>query len=95
MALSIITTIINICFVDLLVLLLLLLLLSLLLLLLLIRGSQTDPTQMMGSAVFWAASEFVGLFVGFPVASLPGACPPLARLAVSPGCLVVSPGACN
>ena len=32
---------------------------------------------------------------GFPVASPPGACPPLAYLAVSPGCLVVSPGACN
>ena len=42
-----------------------------------------------------AGSEFVGPVVGFPVASLPGACPPLAHLAVSPGCLAVSPGACN
>ena len=39
--------------------------------------------------------RFVGPIVGFPVASLPGVCPPLAYLAVSPGCLVVSPGACN
>ena len=36
-----------------------------------------------------------GSVVGFPVASLPGACPRLAYLAVSPECLVVSPGACN
>ena len=41
------------------------------------------------SRASWGRVCVVGPAVGFPVASLPVVCPPLASLAVSPRCLAV------